>query len=52
MGTADVEALGTVLYGALTAAALTIARAEDERRARNILGRRTIELLKSLRPSR
>ncbi|WP_067902297.1 TetR/AcrR family transcriptional regulator [Nocardia vaccinii] len=49
--TADVDALGTALYGALTAAALTIARAEDAREARNTMGRTMLELLAGLRPA-
>ncbi|MBF6059344.1 TetR/AcrR family transcriptional regulator [Nocardia terpenica] len=49
--TADVDALGTALYGALTAAALTIARSEDQQAARETMGRTLIELLDGLRPA-
>ncbi|WP_167487822.1 TetR/AcrR family transcriptional regulator [Nocardia terpenica] len=49
--TADVDALGTALYGALTAAALTIARAGDKQAAREVMGRTLIELLEGLRPA-
>ncbi|MEG8179905.1 hypothetical protein GZH49_15380 [Nocardia terpenica] len=49
--TADVDALGTALYGALTAAALTIARSEDQQAARDTMGRTLIELLEGLRPA-
>ncbi|MBY8859307.1 TetR/AcrR family transcriptional regulator [Nocardia sp. CA2R105] len=49
--TADTDALGTALYGALTAAALTIARAEDAQQARNAMGRTMVELLEGLRPA-
>lgn len=41
----------TALYGALTAAALTIARAENAQQARNAMGRTMVELLEGLRPA-
>ncbi|WP_025351009.1 TetR/AcrR family transcriptional regulator [Nocardia nova] len=50
--TADVDALSHVLYGALSAAALAITRAEDQRAARDAMGRTLIELLEGRRPRR
>lgn len=50
--TADVEALSHVLYGALSAAALAITRAEDKQAARNAMGRTLFELIEGLRPEK
>ncbi|WP_280270324.1 TetR/AcrR family transcriptional regulator [Nocardia wallacei] len=47
--TADVDALAQVLYGSLSAAALAITRAEDQRAARDAMGRSLIELLEGRR---
>ncbi|WP_216899246.1 TetR/AcrR family transcriptional regulator [Nocardia alni] len=47
--TADVDALSHVLYGALSAAALAITRAQDQQAARNAMGRTLIELLEGRR---
>lgn len=49
--TADVNALGTALYGALVAAALAITRAEDKQAVRAAMGRTLFELLEGLRPA-
>lgn len=49
--TGDVDALATALYGALTAAALAMTRAQDKQAARDTMGRTLIELLEGLRPT-
>lgn len=49
--THDIDALGAALYGTLTAAALSITRADDPQAVRDAMGRTVIELLNGLRPT-